>query len=53
MPIYAQIQASRVVAVTQTAEPVVALNMIQIDEFDAQKLGMVYEDGEFSEPVED
>ena len=47
MPYYAQISGGKVAAITQTAAPVVAADMIEIDSYDLGKLGSTYADGVF------
>ena len=49
MPFYAQLDGSNIVkAVTQTAAPIVAADMIELQSFDISKLRHEYVNGQFS-----
>ena len=50
MAYYAQIRGGKVAAITQTARPVVAADMVELPTFDLEKLGYSYAGGVFTAP---
>ena len=51
MPYYAQIEAGRVVSVTQTSGPIDSPNMVSIAELDRTLMGATYANGTFTRVV--